>query len=287
MKNSQEEPLPGVLYVVATPIGNLDDITLRAIRILGGVDWVAAEDTRRTRILMARHNLGARLISLNADAEEWKAPALIDGLERGESGAVVSDAGTPGASDPGGILVAAAASRGLRVVPVPGPSAVAAAFSVSGFDSPRFIFEGFFPRSGIKRKRIFEALAVEERHVIFFESAKRIQATLTELHGYLGDRGIVILREITKLHEEIIRGRLGQMAENKLILKEIGEYTVVVEGIARARRDEYVDGGATRAVDVLARTALSTGDIARIVIELYGGSKNDVYEAVVKARDRI
>ncbi len=287
MKNSQEEPLPGVLYVVATPIGNLDDITLRAIRILGGVDWVAAEDTRRTRILMSRHNLGARLISLNADAEDWKAPALIDSLEQGESGAVVSDAGTPGASDPGGRLVAAAAARGLRVAPVPGPSAVAAAFSVSGFESPRFVFEGFFPRSGTKRKQIFEALAAEERHVIFFESAKRIQATLSELHEYLGDRGIVVLREITKIHEEIIRGRLAQLAENKLILKEIGEYTIVVEGAPRASREENIEEGVARAAAVLARTALSTGEIARIVTELFGGSKNEIYELVVKARDGI
>ena len=282
---TEKEPLPGVLYVVATPIGNLDDITLRALKILGGADWVAAEDTRRTRILMARHKLRARLISLSAESESRKTPALIDGLETGESGAVVSDAGTPGASDPGGKLVAAAAGRGIRVVPVPGASAIAAAFSASGLSDARFVFEGFLPRTGAKRERRLESLAREERHIIFFESAKRINATLAELYGKLGDRRAIIFRELTKIHEEIIRTQLCEIAEKRLILKEIGEYTVVVEGKPGVAVSDEAAAGAARAVRALARTELSPGDIAKLVIELYGGAKNQIYNAVLRARE--
>jgi len=283
---SENEPLPGVLYVVATPIGNLEDITLRALKILGGVDWVAAEDTRRTRILMDRHDLRARLISFYGDVETFKAPALIAGLENGERGAVVSDAGTPGASDPGGKLVAATAARGVRVVPIPGPSAIATAVSVSGFDSSRFVFDGFPPKSGPKRDQLIESWTKEMRHVVFFESAKRVAATLAELHEELGDRRVVICRELTKFHEEIIRTTLGEVAAKRITLKEVGEYTLIIEGAPEggaAPAGPAADIG-ERAARALARTPLSPGEIARIAVELFGGSKNAFYQAVLDER---
>jgi 16S rRNA (cytidine1402-2'-O)-methyltransferase len=283
---SENEPMPGVLYVVATPIGNMEDITLRAIKILGGVDWIAVEDTRRTRVLMDRHQLKARLISFYGDVEAYKAPMLIEGLENGERGAVVSDAGTPGASDPGGKLVAAAAARGVRVVPIPGASAIATAVSISGFDSPSFVFDGFMPKTGPKRKLLIESWAKEERHIIFFESAKRVAATLAELHEKIGDRKVVICRELTKLHEEIIRATLGEIAGKGLTLKEIGEYTIIVEGApeTEAAHDEAADLG-EQAVLALARTSLSSGEISRIAAELFGGSKNAYYQMVLAERN--
>ena len=285
IKMSENEPLPGVLYVVATPIGNLEDITLRALKILGGVDWVAAEDTRRTMVLMDRHQLKARLISFYGDVESFKAPALIDSLENGERGAVVSDAGTPGASDPGGKLVAAAAARGIRVVPIPGPSAIASAISVSGYDSPRFIFEGFLSKTGSKRKQMIESWVREERHIVFFESAKRIAATLRELREKLGDRRVILLRELTKIHEEIIRSTLGEIAGERLKLKEIGEYTIIVEGNPESASAPAEDDDiATRAAVALSRTPLATGEIARLVADLFGSAKNSIYQIVMAER---
>ncbi|MFA6448106.1 MAG: 16S rRNA (cytidine(1402)-2'-O)-methyltransferase [bacterium] len=284
---SEKEPMPGVLYVVATPIGNLEDISPRALKILGGVDWVAAEDTRRTRILMDRHGLKSKLISFYGDVESFKAPALIEGLVNGESGAVVSDAGTPGASDPGGKLVAAAAGRGVRVTPIPGPSAIATVISVSGFDSPRFVFDGFLPKTGAKRANLFKSWANEERHIVFFESAKRVAATMADLYSALGNRRVVICRELTKLHEEITRATLEEIAAKRLTLKEIGEYTLIVEGApeSEAPAAGEADMG-ERMARAFARTTLSPGEIARIAAELCGGSKNIYYQAVLDERKK-
>jgi 16S rRNA (cytidine1402-2'-O)-methyltransferase len=277
------EPIPGVLYVVATPIGNLEDITLRAIEILKGVDWIAAEDTRRSRILLERFGIRTKLISCYGDIEKRRSVELIDGLERGEKGAVISDAGTPGASDPGGRVVAAAAARGIRVVPIPGASALAVAVSVAGFESARFVFEGFLPRTGEKRRSLLESLAGEERHIIFFESAKRITATLADFFEHLGNRKVVIMRELTKIHEEIIRASLQDIAEKRLILKEIGEYTVVVEGGAK-RPGKDLPGEVEKAAELLSETELAPGTIAKIINELYGASKNKIYQFVVEKR---
>jgi 16S rRNA (cytidine1402-2'-O)-methyltransferase len=280
---AENEPFPGTLYVVATPIGNLEDITLRALKILGGVDWIAAEDTRRTVKLLSHYQISTRMISFHGDIEAEKTPYLLGLLESGQSGALVSDAGTPGASDPGGRLVSAAAAGGVRVVPIPGASAIAAAVSAAGVDSPRFIFEGFLPRGGGKRDRLIESFAYEERNIVFFESANRIAATLAELHGKLGDRRVTLFRELTKLHEEIVRTTLGQAVENGINIKEIGEYTILLEGKEKsAEQSEPGNTGLERAAALLLAAGLSAKEISKIAAELIGVPRNRAYEAVKK-----
>lgn len=273
------EPESGVLYVVATPIGNLEDITLRALKILGAVDWIAAEDTRRTRKLLARYGIATRLLSFSGDMEEKKAPALIEGLEAGESGAVVTDAGTPGASDPGGRLVGAALERGLRVVPAPGPSAIAAAFSVSGVAAAGFVFEGFPPRSGGKRKEALERIAGEERPVVFFESANRVRRTISELGRIAGDRRVIFFRELTKLNEEIVRTSFKEIDEKGLNLREKGEYTIIIEGRAKQPADAGDSApDVEKTARALARLGAPPGNTAAALAEITGIPKNKAYK---------
>lgn len=279
------EPVPGVLYVVATPIGNLEDITFRALEILKGVDWIAAEDTRRTLILLERYGIKAKLVSFYGDVEKQRSVELLNGLATGESGAVVSDAGTPGASDPGGRIVAAAVERGIRVVPVPGASAIAAAVSVAGLESARFVFEGFLPRTGEKRRKTMASFIGDERALIFFESAKRVTATLKDLYEIIGDRKVVLMRELTKIHEEISRTTLKDIADEKHTLKEIGEYTIVVEGCTETVEKEWPDE-VDKAIELLDGAGLAPGVISRIISELYRVPKNGVYRKVLEKRDK-
>jgi 16S rRNA (cytidine1402-2'-O)-methyltransferase len=219
----EDWPFPMPLYVVATPIGNLEDLSFRALRVLREVDLIAAEDTRRTSKLLAHYEIRRPLISLREHNEVRETPRLLARLERGESIALVSDAGTPGISDPGARLVRSARERKLTVVPVPGPSAVAAALSGAGFAADRFVFLGFPPRGGEDRKEWLAQLAEETRTVVFFEAPHRIRKTLADLAPNLGDRQIVVARELTKTHEEWVDSpiRSGDISE-------IGEFTVVL-----------------------------------------------------------
>ncbi|HLK10935.1 MAG TPA: 16S rRNA (cytidine(1402)-2'-O)-methyltransferase [Candidatus Binatia bacterium] len=223
----------GVLYVVATPIGNLEDVTLRALRVLREVDLVAAEDTRRTRALLAHHGIRRPLASYHDAVERARAPAIVERLRAGARVALVSDAGTPGIADPGYHLVRGALAAGVRVVPVPGPSAVAAVVSVAGIPADRFVFEGFLPtRPGARAQRL-AALAAEPRALVFFEAARRLPAFLAAAAAALGDREAVIARELTKLHEEWLRGRLGELRARVATTGTLkGEVTVLVAGAA-------------------------------------------------------
>jgi len=221
--------LPGKLFVVATPIGNLEDITLRALRVLRETEVIACEDTRRTRKLLSRHGIhGKTLISYHEGNERERARELLEMLREGKDVALVSDSGTPCISDPGYRITRAAAEEGIRVVPVPGPSAATAALSASGLPSDRFAFEGFLPRKkGKLRKRLSE-LASEERTIVIYESVHRIARTLAELAGKLGDREAALFREMTKAHEETIRGRLSELA--KMDFPRKGEFVLVIKG---------------------------------------------------------
>jgi 16S rRNA (cytidine1402-2'-O)-methyltransferase len=226
----------GVLYVVATPIGNLEDITLRALRVLREVDLIAAEDTRHTRKLLEHHGIRRPLTSYYDAVERHRAPKIVSRLVAGESVALVSDAGTPGIADPGYHLVRGALAAGVPVVPVPGPSAVAAVVSVAGLPADRFVFEGFLPnRSGPRAQRL-AALAREPRALVFLEAARRLPAFLAAAHEALGDRDVVLARELTKLHEEIVRGRLGAVREQTLELR--GEVTVLIAGATEQVADD-------------------------------------------------
>lgn len=220
-------PRPGTLYVVATPIGNLEDVTYRAIRVLGSVDLIAAEDTRRVAKLLARYAVTTPRTSLHEHNEPQKTERLLARLAGGETIALVSDAGTPLVSDPGARLVRAARERGLRVEAVPGPSAVLAALVSSGLAGGSFTFGGFPPFRSHARIRWFAALAREPRPFVFFEAPHRVRASLRDLHAAAGDRTIAVCRELTKLHEESLVGTVSEVRER--LTKPRGEFTVVVE----------------------------------------------------------
>lgn len=224
----------GVLYLVATPIGNLEDITLRAIRTLKEVDLIAAEDTRRARKLLGHYGISTPLTSYFAHSSSRKTGALLAQLEEGKSIALISEAGTPSISDPGYTLTSLAIERNITVVPIPGATALIAALSVSGLSTRSFIFEGFLPRKAGKRRLLFLALRDQPRTFIFYESPRRLMATLEDLAAVLGgDRKIVVAREMTKLYEEVLRGTLAEVIADLADKHIKGEVTVVVSGIHR------------------------------------------------------
>lgn len=219
--------MPGILYVVATPIGNMEDVTLRALRVLREVAVIAAEDTRRTSKLLQHYSISTPTTSLHEHNESRKTPALVERLERGESVALVSDAGTPNLSDPGAGLVAAAHAAGIRVEPVPGPSAVATALSASGFRGDAFVFAGFPPPRQRARAEWLRQLAAETRVLILFEAPHRIRPTLEEILRQFGDRPILIARELTKQYEELVVRPISTHLAAP-IAEGRGEYTLVI-----------------------------------------------------------
>jgi 16S rRNA (cytidine1402-2'-O)-methyltransferase len=223
----------GLLYVVATPIGNLGDITLRALEVLRSVAVVAAEDTRLTRRLWARHGIGTTLVSYHAHSDVARTRELLERLSGGEDVALVTDAGTPLVSDPGEDLVAAWAATGGRVVPIPGASATLAALVASGIPAPRWSFEGFLPRKGRERRERLARLAADDRATVLFEAPGRTAATLRDLVAACGsERRAALCRELTKRHEEIRRGTLAELAEGALRQPPRGEVTLVIAGAA-------------------------------------------------------
>jgi 16S rRNA (cytidine1402-2'-O)-methyltransferase len=267
-----EEPRGGTLYVVATPIGNMGDITLRAIEVLRGVPLVAAEDTRLARRLWSRHAIDTRLVSYHAQSPPRRREQLLAHLGAGNDLAVTTDAGTPLVSDPGAELVAAWAGQGGRVVPIPGASATLAALVASGITSPHWAFEGFLPRRGKERRARLARVAADERTTVLFEAPGRTAATLADLAAACGvDRPAALCRELTKLHEEVWRGSLGKLAERAAHEEVRGEVTIVVAGAvaepsaapslvaARAEVDRLVAAGLTRSAaarEVAQRTGL-------------------------------
>lgn len=221
----------GTLYVVATPIGNLGDVTLRALEVLRVVPLIAAEDTRHTHRLLARHGIATRTTSYHARSGPGRTTALLDHLRSGEDLAIVTDAGTPGVSDPGGELVSAWAAAGGAVVPIPGASAVLAAVVASGVVGPRWSFEGFLPRSGRERRERLARVAADDRGTVLYEAPGRVGATLADLAAVCGpERPGAVCRELTKLHETIERGSLGELAaaarDGRIPAR--GEFTLVV-----------------------------------------------------------
>ena len=272
----------GTLYVVATPIGNLDDISPRACRVLDSVDLIAAEDTRRTRGLLSKFGIKTPTISCHDHNEARQIPGLLERLHRGESVALVSDAGTPLLSDPGLLLVRAAHDAGVPVVSVPGPSALVAALSVAGESTDRFVFEGFLPRRTGPRRSRLKNLARETATVVLYESVHRVRDTMADLLAQFGsDRRASIVRELTKLHESVHRGTLGTLAEQlggEIPLK--GEFVLVVAG-----GDEKIGAGDEEILRVfdLVSAEVSNRTAVTLTAKILGVSRNRVYRLT---RDR-
>jgi 16S rRNA (cytidine1402-2'-O)-methyltransferase len=228
--NTEHTTIPGTLYLVATPIGNLEDMTFRAVRVLQEADLIAAEDTRRTRHLLDHYRISTSLTSYHDHNKERRSPRLLETLLSGQSVALVSDAGTPGISDPAFHLVRLAIQENVPVVPVPGPTSLAAALVASGLPPDRFVFEGFLPIRPGKRRSRLQALVEDERTIIIFESPYRLSKTLESILEIMGDRQAAVARELTKKFEEISRGTVSQLLERYSRKKPKGEMVIVLAG---------------------------------------------------------
>ncbi len=232
-----ETPSAGKLFIVATPIGNLEDITYRAVNVLSSVDLIAAEDTRKTKILLDKYGIRKPMLSYYSYNEARRTPQLIEKILSGKSVALVSDAGTPGISDPAYVVVTEALRSGITIIPIPGPAAFLSALVVSGLATDRFVFEGFLPQKK-GRKTKFESLRGEFRTLVLYESPHRVLKTLSEIASYFGNRNVVIARELTKKFEEIIRGPVESVLEQLSGRKPRGEYVIIVEGASKGAKSE-------------------------------------------------
>ena len=271
----------GTLYIVATPIGNLEDITLRALRVLKEADLIAAEDTRRTRKLLSHFQIKTPVISYHANNQATRGPELIDKLRQGQNLALVSDAGTPAFSDPGVMLVAQAWDAGVKVEAIPGPAAGVAALSMSGFPGD-VTFLGFPPRKAGKRREFFEALAPEPRVLIFYESPQRLAGTLAEMARYCADRQVLVVRELTKLFEEAWRGPLSEVAAQVSERQIKGECTLVLSCPEKSREME-VDL-AERLLETAQQTALSGRRLTDQVAAELKVSRRRVYQTYLELK---
>ena len=276
----------GKLYVVATPIGNLEDMTLRAIRLLKEVNLVAAEDTRQTRKLMNAYEISTPLTSLHEHNEQRKSESLISRIEAGESVAYVSDAGTPGISDPGYRLIRAAIARDIRVIPIPGASAAVAALSGSGLPMDRFFFCGFLPARPTKRRQMLAALADVEATMVFYESPVLLEDALQDMADCLGDRPVAVCRELTKAFEEITRGTMTDVIRRLTGRTVKGEVTLIVGG-GRKPKMEVSDATIRERMESLEKGGkLSRRDRIERVARDMGVSRKRVYALAVKANER-
>jgi 16S rRNA (cytidine1402-2'-O)-methyltransferase len=278
--------MPGTLFVVATPIGNLEDITARALRILREVALIAAEDTRRTSHLLARYSINTPTTSLHQHNEHRKTSAVVDRLMHGENVALVSDAGTPVVSDPGQHLIKAAADAGIRVEPIPGPSAVMAALAASGFPADAFTFLGFPPVRSKDRAAWFKRLRTLSGTVIFFEAPHRIRPTLEELLAHVGDQPAVVCRELTKIHETLVRGPISSVITAPHQTQ--GELTVVLN-IGRSPQYSDVPLATERDLavqfgEITESEGLTKRKAINILARRHGRPPNEIYKAVERGR---
>jgi 16S rRNA (cytidine1402-2'-O)-methyltransferase len=276
---------PGTLFVVSTPLGNLEDITVRALRVLKEVDWIAAETVEHTRNLCRHYGIAAKLTSFNQHNQRTKGPELIEELKSGRRVALVTNAGTPAISDPGVFLVAGALKEGVRVSPVPGPSAVTAALSASGMRADKFLFCGFLsPRSG-KRRRELEALRALPYTLVFFEAPHRLKEMLEDVGSVLGERAVVLHKEMTKLFEGVVEGSLASVL-SRLSEEEIrGEYTLVVAGCGEKDKEQTLDEKAQEKMARLLKAGtMSLKDIAYAIASETGVEYRKAYKACLSMK---
>jgi 16S rRNA (cytidine1402-2'-O)-methyltransferase len=278
-KSKIQNSKSGILYVVSTPIGNLEDITLRALRILKDVDLIAAESVTHSRKLCQNYSIKTKLISYNQHNQRRKGPELVKRLKSGLDVALVTNAGTPGVSDPGALLINQAVEEGIKVSPIPGPSAATAALAVSGLRTERFLFWGFLPNRSSKRRKELKELVSEQRTMVFFEAPHRLQATLRDLKDILGDRQVVLLREMTKVYEEIMRGAASAILKQLDPEKIRGEFTLVVPGREKPVREASLDRETRRMIEkLLKENNMSIKDMATRISEKKGFPYRRLYK---------
>ncbi len=266
--------MKGSLYIVATPIGNLEDITLRALKMLREVDSIAAEDTRHSKKLLNHYKISKPIISYWSEKEKGRARAVIDSLKKGHSVALITDAGTPGISDPGEVLIRSAINEDINVIPVPGPSAIITALSVSGLSTKIFLFAGFLSSRASQRRKELQELRSEERTIVFYEAPHRLRVFLEDLKDIFGDRNIALCHELTKIHEDILRGKVSDVFDELGKRKVAGEYAIVVEG---AEKWIYPLEEALDEIAELMKKGKSRRDAVREVANTSGLSKQILY----------
>jgi 16S rRNA (cytidine1402-2'-O)-methyltransferase len=283
-RKSSASSQSGCLYIVATPLGNLADITLRALDVLRSVDVVAAEDTRKTRRLLGQHGIQQQLVSYHEHNEQRRTVELVTHLEQGRRIALVSDAGTPGISDPGYRLVHAAANAGIKVVPIPGVSALTAALSAAGLPTDTFVFSGFAPKKTARRRKLLETLAALPFTIILYESPLRMIRLLDDILDTMGDRYCVVAREMTKLHEEFLRGRISEVRETLSDRNKVkGECTVLISG----RRGDIDADWSDIQNDI--QKGLGQGDrrpaeLAGTIAAKHGVSREKIYREILRQK---
>ena len=286
-----ENKVTGILYVCGTPIGNLEDITLRALKILKEVNLIAAEDTRHTLKLLNHYQINTKVTSYYEYNKFKKAPYLVEILKNGQDIALVSDAGMPGISDPGYVLIDLALKNNIKIIPVPGVSALITALVVSGLPTDKFVFEGFLPRKIKERKRYFKSIENEERTIIFYETPHRLKKALKDMLEILGDRKVVIARELTKMYEEIIRGELSQVL-SEIDSKEIkGEITLIVQGGIKKKESGIIDFLKDECImqeylKKLKNQGYSNREIIKIAQEKLNIPKNLIYKKILEMQNK-
>lgn len=273
--------MTGTLYIVATPIGNLEDITLRAIRVLKEADLIAAEDTRHTKHLLNRYQIETQLTSYHDHNKEEKAPVLVARMLEGKNIALVSDAGTPGISDPGYFLINLAIDQKISVIPIPGATAAIAALSVSGMPTDRFVFEGFLPPKQMARLKRLQELVKEDRTMIFYEAPHKIIAATMDILEVFGDRRAVFTRELTKIHEEAIRGTLSEILNHLQTGSIRGEFTIIVHGASSEPLKRDIDT-ADYLKNLMLHRGLSKKEAVAAAAEELGLPKKEVYKESLK-----
>lgn len=273
----------GTLYLCATPIGNLEDVTLRLLSTLRSVDFIAAENISRTRKLLSRYDIHKHLLTYREEDREKQGTALLTLLAEGKSVALVSDAGMPGLSDPGHDLVVRCRAEGIPVTALPGPTAVLTALVLSGFSTSRFVFEGFLPRKRLKREELLKALAAETRTIIFFEAPHRIRATLEECARFLGERRLCIARELTKTFEELAWGTPRELITRFTGSDTKGEITIVMEGATEDEtKEEEIVVDCETLIEEYQKRGFSLKDAAREISRTTGIGRREIYEKGLK-----
>lgn len=268
--------MKGALYIVSTPIGNLEDITLRALRVLKEVDVIAAEDTRHSLKLLNHYSISKPLISFWREKEKIKSAEVIKRLYSGQSVALISDAGTPGISDPGAILIKKAISENIQVVSIPGPSALISALSLSGLPTDEFTFIGFLPSKKSQRHKVLKDLCLEPRTLIVFEAPHRIIDTLKDMEGIFAERKAAVVKEITKIHEGVLRGSISEIRSKLEKTKIAGEYIIILEGKSEGKRITTED--ILSEIHSLMKKGLKRKEAVKKIADAYKLSKKELYD---------